>query len=210
MHPRFRSFLHKLAELSADDSCPYEFEFAACVGNVVRGRNRITAQFLASANKWLLWVDDDMEVCAAHALALLARKVAIVGALYVRRDATSTYVANFFHSEVKLQADGLLQVAECGTGMKLYHRQVFELLAARHPEIGYVDHDTNQGEYGFFQYCVINHRLMPEDYFFDHLCRMAGLPVFVDTRVRVKHCDADGTCYPVGEWPEVPLPPVSP
>lgn len=187
---------------------PFEFQFAVSEGSIVRNRNMLADSFLSSACKWLLWWDDDIEATACDVLKLLSAKKPVVGGLYTTREPRSHYVANFLH-EAELHGD-LFQVLECGTGFKLYHRQVFEQVAKLKPEIGYVDRDSGRRINGFFQHCVLRNRFRPdgdlisEDYFMDDLCRQVGIPVFVNTAVRVHHRHKDGTLYPT-EWPTLPI-----
>lgn len=207
-HPKFAEFLNELAEMSSDPKCPYEFQWATIDGGMVRARNKFTAAFLKTDCKWLLACDSDIEATGAMVLKLLGHKKPIVGALYCRRQEKAIWVANFMH-EVELQKGGLLQVLECGTGLKLYHREVFENLQKVFPTIAYTERETGEKLWGYFQDCICATDLKPdgdhltEDFFCDYLCRMARMGIWVDTEIKVKHRGPDGKLYPE-KWPPIP------
>lgn len=217
LHPNLKMLLNRLTELSADEFCPYEFQVAFMEGGLVRARNMITAEFMEQNKKnqmlrFLITLDDDMDVNpdASEILKLLSHRRPLVGALYTTRDPERPHwVATFMH-EVELQKNGLLQVIECGTGMKCHHIKVYTELARILPNIHYTDRDSGDRLVGFYQHAVLitdlrpDGDLLPEDYYFDHLCRMSKIGIFVDTTVKVKHRGADGTLYPKGDWPAIP------
>jgi len=210
LHDNFKRILNEIAELNADEDCPFRFENAFMEGGIVRARNKIVGSFMARKHlKWLVFLDDDLEPpngesIKPYLLRLLAHKLPIVGSLYCKRQPEAAWVANFMF-EVELQQNGLLQVAEVGTGMKKYHREVFENLQRIFPLIAYIDRDSGEKEWGYFQHAVIGGDLMSEDYFCDCLCRMCKIGLWVDTEIRLMHRHHDGTMFPLGgEWPTIP------
>lgn len=217
-HPNLKRLLNSLHDLSVDESCPYEFYLAVMVGGIARARNKMTHAFklanLQNENvKWLLTLDDDIETNpdASDILRLLSHKRPLVGALYTTREVEGVHwVANFMH-EVELQKGGLLQVLELGTAMKLHHILVFtELERILADSINYTDRDTGERITAYYQQVVLKTDVrpdgdfLPEDFFFDHLCRMCKIGIFVDTTMKLKHRGPDETLYPVGDWPAIP------
>lgn len=218
-HPDFQATLNRLAELSADPLCPYEFQWACCTGGICVARNRMVSNFKKErkANprlKWLVWWDDDIVATAEDIIRLISHKEAICGALYVQRtsDEKTHWCANFmFDAELHTEGvkEGLLQVVECATGLKAHHFQVFDILESMYPNLKYFDRNTGEEHWGFFQQAVMNEDFPTEDYFLDWLCRQAaphvkGLGITVDTKLKLKHRGSDGTLYPVGDWPPIP------
>lgn len=196
------------------DAQGYRFEFAAAIGGLCRARNNLVSEFLKSANQLLLWWDQDLDATADHVLRALAHRQPIVGGLYCKRaSGKPRYVLNWLPAaEYQPAGDGLLQVAELGTGFKLIHRQVFEELARifdtepraeKRTAIGYRDRDTGEHIVGFYQNLVVDGDLLSEDYFLDYLCRCAGVPIWADTKMKVPHRGADGAVFP-DRWPPVP------
>lgn len=204
----FREQLERLAAMSESPECPYYFEFATIEGGIARARNVIAKRFLAGECKWLLPWDDDIVATADDVLRLLSHKRPFIGGLYTTRSDNPHWVANFMY-EVELQVGCLLQVIELGTGFQLVHRQVFTELIRLYPQIAYVDRDTGEKMHAFYQQVAMTTDLKPdgdfltEDYFFAHCCRHAGIGMFVDTTMKLKHADTDGTLYPA-EWPPIP------
>lgn len=219
-HPKFKEMLNRLAELSSDPTCPYEFMISIMEGGLVRARNHIAHEFkrLAVENpslKFLISADDDLELEGASdpaeaILRLLAHKKPFVAALYTTREETPHYVANFMH-EVTLQPGSLLQVIEVGTGLTCTHIKIFTELDRLMPDFRYTDRDSGERVTPYYQHCMLmtdlrpDGDLLPEDYFFCHLLRRLNIGMFVDTTLKLKHRGRDGTLYPTGDWPPVPI-----
>lgn len=217
-HKKFKELLNRLTELSADPACPYEFWFLTGEGGLVRSRNQMAHEFkrINKENphvKWLITADDDLESFgddpADPILRLLSHKRPLVGAMYTTREERPHWVANFMH-EVEVQKGGLLQVIEIGAGLKLTHIKIFTELERIYPNITYTDRDSGERITAYYQHCVLqtdlkpDGDLLPEDFYFDYLCRMAKIGLFLDTTLKLKHRDSDGTLYPTGDWPPIP------
>lgn len=229
--PVHGAFLDKLAELSVDESCPYEFFQMVVEGGRTWGRCRIVSAFRklrrkAPQFKWLYWHDNDMgldEDELVHGLLrLLSHKLPMIGAMYTTKGDNPHWCTNFLY-EVERQPNGLLQVFETGCGGLLTHFQVYDAIESVHPVLEYTDRDTGERHVSFFQEIVIDKVPYPEDYFFSWLCRNTqvlsptaedpkritmGIGVYVDTTVRLHHRDPDGKTYPLNdEWPPIPIDP---
>ena len=226
--PVHEAFIHRLAELSADETCPYEFLQSVVEGGRTWGRCRAVTNFRRIRRKlpnlkWLYWHDHDMGADADELvnglLRLLSHRLPVVGAMYVTKGEHPHWCTNFMH-EVEMQPNGLLQIFETGCGGLLTFYQVYDVIEASHQVLQYTDRDTGEKHSGFFQEIVIEKVPFPEDYFFCWLCRNTrvlepteedpnhlkmGIGVFVDTNVRLHHRDPDGTAYPVEAWPPIPI-----
>ena len=227
-NPIQEAFLKRLAELSVDESCPYEFWQCVVEGGRTWGRCRVVSNFRKMREqytnlKWLFWLDDDIGESAEELLSalftLLEHRLPIVGAMYTVKADGGHWCANFLH-EVEMQDNGLLQVYEVAIGALLTHFQVYDAIEARFPSILYTDRNTGERHIGFFQEVVIDKVPYSEDYFFCWLARHTrisdptpeypdrtrdGIGLFVDTRIKLKHRGADGTAYPTKQWPPIPI-----
>ena len=191
-------------------------------GNVARARNKITADFLRGDWKWVSWLDDDIgeeddPAIAARNLAdaliqILSHRLHVCGALYTTKDKEGPHwVLNTFR-EPEIDEKGLLRVPELGTGgFKTYHRTVFETLVKKEPDLAYFCDETANPEWGFFCMGLMDddgkRRWLPEDFWLDQLCRKHGIPVHVDTTIKLRHRGPDGVMYPIDdEWPRMPGP----
>lgn len=207
-----------------DHAKVYKWEFVAACGGIAHARNNTVHEFLKTEYPWLLWWDSDLHcvdqmgsgvgASVNAVLRLLGHRQPIVGGMYCKRVQKPVWVANFMPSaKLQKKGEGLLQVAELGTGFKLIHRKVFteiarifdkEPRARKEPSIGYKDRETGEWITGFYQQVVQDGDFLTEDYFFDYLCRSAQIPIMADTKVRLVHED-DGKSFPVdGKWPPIP------
>ena len=209
-HPVFKRTLEELAKM---EDCEYEFYFATMDGGICRARNLMVHEAKKMGVKKIVWLDYDIEPTTEQLLRLVSHKQAIVGALYTTREERGHWVANFMH-EVELQPNGLLQVIESGSGLKCYHMEVFRILDEVYEGIAYSDRDTGIRLHAYFQQVCMKTDLKPdgdwitEDFFLDYLCRHSrtpGMGIWVDTTIKVKHRGPDGTLYPTGDWPPIPI-----
>lgn len=202
--------------VSREDAKGFEWTFVAACGGLCSAQNRMVHDFLKTEDKWLLRWDRDLHHPngreADAVLRLLSHKHPIVGGLYCKRTRRPTWVASFMPS-AKMQPNNLAQCAELGGGFKLYHRKFFEEirrifgedpLKEKKPSIMYRERETGESIAGFHQIVVDSGDLLSEDYFLDYLARCAGVGIFADTLVRMKHVESDGTHYPEGAWPPIP------
>lgn len=213
-----------LKELTTrEDAAGFEWSFMAATGGLCSAQNRMVHDFLATTDKWLLRWDRDLHREdgreADAVLRLLAHKHPIVGGIYCKRQKRPTWCATFMPM-AKMQANNLLQCAELGGGMKLYHRKFFEEIRrifgteplernAKNPtgkpehSIMYRERETGEMIAGFHQILVDSGDLLSEDYFLDSLARAAQVPIMADTLVRMRHIEPDGSSYPEGAWPPI-------
>lgn len=199
---------------------PWSFEMMTFGGgNVSRGRNKIVAAFLRGNWKWLTFLDDDLfaedgsvETLANQLIRVLAHKRHVCGALYTTKDEKRPHWVLNCYREPEIGDDGLLPVPELGTGgFKTYHRSVFEQLIRVEPGLAYICDESAAPEYGFFCQGLMTvdgrRRWLPEDYWLDQVCRKHGIPVMVDTTIRLMHKANDGRLFPLnGKWPRMPGP----
>ncbi len=213
LSPHLKRLLMALALLD----CEFTFDFACYAGgNVARGRNKIVATFLRSTARYLLFIDDDIEPTRDDVLRLLRHRQHVIGALYTTREDDGRLVLNPFLEAVTDDSTGLLPIGEIGCGCKCYHRSVFEYLIKEEPSLAYVSDEDGNAEWGFFSMGVVEvdgkRRWLSEDYWLDQLCRRHKIPVYADTKTKVKHRDQKTKiAYPPGNnWPEIPTPYVPP
>ncbi len=203
------------------DAQQYSWEFMAAVGGMCRARNTCVHEFLKGDGTWLLWWDADLHDSlgsdADAILRLLSHKQPIVGGIYCKRSKRPTWVATWL-AEAKEQPEipGVVQVQELGGGFKLYHRQALleirrifgelplQLDPATNETLLHRDRDTGEMMMAYFLQTIVGRDFLSEDFYLDYLCRRAGIPIFADIKVRLRHMDHDGSVYPVGEWPPVP------
>lgn len=151
-------------------------------------RNRLVREFLATGVDWMLVVDSDMVFTpgdwatlrdSAHPID----RPFVTGTYFVDNDPPRPCCVVFdkefnAHSPVlRDDSDELIQVAGSGIGFGLIHRDVFLRTADVKSDHEWFEHGwrTPLGE------------TMPEDYAFCSRCAGAGIPVYLNTKVRVGH-----------------------
>lgn len=163
---------------------------------VSRSRNMLVDQFLQTDCTHLLFLDTDLIFSPDHVARLISHDVPVVAGLYPKKQDTPSWVANAHPYYPEPEESGLQRVRYVGTGCLLVERGVFGSLAERGLVAEYVaDHDGEGAPLrrdwfpvGVTEDTAIGKtRYLSEDWFFCELCARAGVPVYADTRVVLKH-----------------------
>jgi hypothetical protein len=197
---------------------PWEIQMMVTAGgSAARERCQFATNFMRAAespDNVLLMVDFDIAPSGQQYVDLLCRMasgVDICGGLYTTRDSNGAWVLNRMSGQAP-SPSGLLRVLEIGTGFKAFKRSVFDRVIAKNSWLMCVsDHDHRQSVNGFFSMGPVEdpkhwkgRRWLTEDYWFDWLCRRAGIDVVADTRIKLRHRDeVTGELYPA-QFPEDP------
>lgn len=209
-------FALSLLQLTQQPSAPIaQIEFLNGDSLVSRARNKLAKFFLngrpnidANGNQclvmydWLLFIDTDLIFQPHQVVELYQYAVAhgpnIYCGAYPLKKLAPKVVFNPMPGAA-IDADGVLEVREAGTGMMLVHREVFEKMAEHFAhEIAY---ESDQGalsgdrerEYDFFSVGVRMdpvlkyRRYLSEDWFFCQRWREIGGRVLMQTRLQCQH-----------------------
>jgi hypothetical protein len=159
--------------------------------NVSPARNSLTGRFLDEYDAdWLLWIDADMafEHTALEGLLASAHPTErpIVGGLCFGSSLGRLFptIYQFVETDdglttirVEEYPDGLVQCAATGAAFLLIHRSVLEAMRDR----------KFNAAFPWFQEAELAGQPAGEDLTFCIRAGILGLPVFVDTRVRIGH-----------------------
>lgn len=188
--------------------------FYSCVMNdslVPRARNYLTFQFLQSAATHLMWIDADIGFDPADIVRMVGADRDIVCGIYPKKEIHWREVAraaregvpperlrDYEHSLVvnliddspdRVSADGLVEIANAGTGFMLIKRGVFEALSDDAPS--YVDGSTPDIALKAFYAVSIDpdsgNSLLSEDFHFCRLARSRGFKIHAAPWVRLNH-----------------------
>jgi len=150
-------------------------------------RNKLVRLFLASDAEWLLTVDTDIvwepEDWARLRDSALNHPAQFVSGTYmVANDppmpCAAVFLDNGFYSlNIKEDTKEMYQVSAVGAGFSLIHRDVF----LRSADVG---NDHEWYEHGRR---APNGQTLPEDYAFCSRVGEAGIPIWLNTKVRVGH-----------------------
>lgn len=169
--------------------------------NLPRARNELVAEFLATDATDAIFVDSDMGWKLNDVLRLLASPQAYIGGVGKKRIASDDknpegWCCRFLPDgrEGLLQDDlGAIAVAGVGTGFVKIERQVFERLAAAHPDWkrpGFASQppEVRACYYKFFRFPEDDDR--GEDYALCDAWRALGGKVWIDPEIRLDHVGA--------------------
>lgn len=159
---------------------------------ISRARNTMTAKFLALPEAThLMFIDADIGWEPWHLLALLMRKVDVVGGLYPMKTMPIQWVVNGLANGEQTD-DGLIEVSKAGTGFLLIKREVFNKLNS-HPAVKPYKNDIgldpmyDQFLKTYFDTAVRQQRYYSEDWKFCEDYRDIGGKIYVDKRVLLRH-----------------------
>ena len=186
---------------------PCHLQIAPLVGDslVSRARNRIAAKFLAGGCTHLLFLDTDLIFSPEHIARLIGHGLPFVCGLYPKKQAGISWVCNTrAEYPPRDEATGLQRILYGGTGCMLIAREVLEAIVAKFPDLAYEpdDGEPDQPLYDFFRVGVHadpatgRRRYLSEDWFFCQMALEAGVPLYADTCVVLKHCGE--AIYPLG------------
>ena len=213
-----KHYREPIAQLAGDQSLPWQFQL--CVvggGGVARARNFIVAEARKAAKrpKRIFWVDYDLMPSAQDYVRVLATMdrtgLPVVGGFYTIRAEMGHWVINF-PSAHGPDNWGCLPVLELGTGFKCYDLAAIDKIIAKNPWLEVLDDDHKNTQWAVFsmgpvkdeQFWPGHSRWLTEDYWLDWLTRDAGMPIVVDTNVRLRHLEElTGEIFPK-EFPPVP------
>jgi hypothetical protein len=159
---------------------------------ISRARNTLTAKFLSLPDAThLMFIDADIGWEPWHLLALLMRKVDVIGGLYPMKTMPIQWVVNGVANGEQTE-DGLIEVSKAGTGFLLIKREVFTKLNS-HPAVKPYKNDIgldpmyDQYLRTYFDTAVRQQRYYSEDWKFCEDWRDLGGKVYIDRRVLLRH-----------------------
>ncbi len=155
--------------------------------NISRARDLLTAQFLASDCTTLIFIDGDVGFTRDDMSRLLASPFSITGGLYPRKSASLKWVC-VPQPEDLTPVPGhtdYRRVRRVGTGFLRIDRVALEKMLA-HGEVSEYPLNENRIRH-FFPTGLLDGEFLSEDYYFCELAARAGLGVYVDTRIRLRH-----------------------
>jgi GT2 family glycosyltransferase len=171
-----------------------ELDFWALDGDayVWRARNQIAKRFKESDYDELVFIDSDEEWKVEGFIKLLSRDVPIVGAGYPCKNNWDFYgciIDTDSNGYPIVTDDGLIQALIVPTGFMKIKKEVFLRLDAAFPESYYIGEVNGEKikTMNYFGHLLEEHQPYGEDTSFCIRCKRAGIPVYVEPDITIKH-----------------------
>lgn len=155
---------------------------------IMRARNQLVSDFLASEASDLVMIDSDIGWGAADILRLLQHDAQMVAGVYQRKsDDKVDFAVRFPGGGVVQDRHTGLMAAECvGTGFLRLRRDALELMTAKYQNLRYQD-QTGRTMHCLFDTSFIDGHFYGEDFTFCDRWRAIGGEVWVDPDIRLSH-----------------------
>lgn len=162
---------------------------------ITRCRNCMVMNFLASDPAHftdMIFIDSDVGFPQGALIRLAEHPRDVVGAVYPYRKDPLDFPVQFIDGKAGEEIDtGLTKVAGLPAGFLKISRKALELIMAKFPDHWYYEANVPQGKaFRFFDFVTINNKFFGEDYAFCALAREAGLDIWCDTDITLKHVGA--------------------
>lgn len=187
----FMSFI-KFASAARKLSMEWTIETLVNESLITRGRNTLVAKFMHNPSAThLMFIDADIGWQSWHPLALVDRKVDIIGGMYPMKTLPLKWVVNGL-ADKEADASGLQEVSKAGTGFLMIKRDVFTKLR-EHPAVKRYKNDIaldpvyDQYMCTYFDTAVREGRYLSEDWTFCANYRDLGGKIYIDKRVLLQH-----------------------
>lgn len=155
-------------------------------GFLLRSRNRIVADFLASTGTHLLMADADMAWDPRAVVRLLAHEEDFVAGAYLRKEQPAGRWAVSLIEPVKADRRGLLAAKGVGMGFCLVSRGAIEKMVEAEP-LTYRDSLDGTLQHLLFDRAIVDGQLRSEDNVFCAKWRGLGGAVYIDPFIELEH-----------------------
>ncbi len=158
---------------------------------ITRCRNAMAMKFLSTDPKHftdMVFLDSDVAFPEGAMLKLAGYPVDIVGAAYPFRQDPLGFPLTLINHSMKIEDNGLMKVAGMPAGFLKIGRKALQTIMDRFPDYWYTEANVPQQKaWRFFEFLVIENRFFGEDYAFSALAREAGLDIWCDPDITMKH-----------------------
>lgn len=151
------------------------------------------------ANIWFVWWNLAVLMGPRDLRRLILTRHAVIGALFTDCERRANWQASFYPG-VTPSENGTFPVAELGAGVKVFHREVFELIEGKNPNLRYIFDNSGKSVVAFCQDRIVPvqeyRRMLSPAFNLDQLCRESGIGVFSHSEVVLKRLAPDGSIHP--------------
>lgn len=140
-------------------------------------RNKLVDKAITSGSDYLMFIDSDIAFPAGAIEQLMRKDKDVIGGHYYKRQLPKTSAALIeengrlvIPSESKLSSGGVIQVFAAPTGFLLIKTSVFRRIKTP-----------------WFWFGEYRGQILGEDAWFCKQCYEAGIPIYIDTSIPIKH-----------------------
>jgi hypothetical protein len=165
---------------------------------ITRGRNILTAMFLASNCTHLMFIDADIEFEAEDVIKLIRMNESLAVGAYPKKTLPIQYAVNLkivdpTTGRVNIKGDAV-EVLDASTGFFLIKRSTIEKMVLAHPELhikndSSIDPSLNKHCYALFDTLLdpVDNRYLSEDYTFCRRWQALGGSIWLHTKIKLNH-----------------------
>ena len=159
-----------------------------CNDGIARSRNNLAWEFLQTDNEFLFFVDSDIVFDPVDVDRVVSHNLPVVGGMYSKKQGKLAWVFNGTPGALIDPATRLVEADDIGTGFVCVRRDALQKIMDAYPERRYHNDPVRGAErFDFFPMHAKDGRYLSEDWYFCKLAREAGIKLFIDTSVQVKH-----------------------
>jgi hypothetical protein len=156
---------------------------------IADARAQIVAQFLASDNDMLVFIDADVSWERGALLKLIDAPVDMVAGIYPQRKDPINYCVKWIDKPELQAVDGLLEVLGVPAGFMKLSRVQLEKMVEQYPDTEfYCENAPEHRAWALFADYRIGKHKMGEDYSFCKRWTDMGGKVWIDPEIRMGHC----------------------
>ena len=186
--------LARLAQMAPTHGIDLQIGSVCGCSVVSRARNLLAQDMLESKCTDLIFIDSDINFEPDDVLRLMAwasdPKKGIVAGVPRTRSEEKVYIAALDHDEnndLTMNGMGLVRAKRVATAFMLVRREVFEKMAATHPDWRYRDVRSDRWLTAMFDFKLTEEGYMGEDFLFCDRARELGFEVWIDPAIKLGH-----------------------
>lgn len=195
---QFHLSMYRLVEAMRQHQISHQVTTLRNESLIPRGRNILTAMFLASPCTHLMFIDADIEFEGTDVIKLLRLNESIAVGAYPKKTLPIQYAINLKITDPttgKVNVKGrAVEVLDASTGFFLIKREVIEKMILAYPELhikndSSIDPSLNKHCYAFFDTLLdpVDNRYLSEDYTFCRRWQKLGGQIWLHRDIKLNH-----------------------
>lgn len=188
----FVSFMKNVIDFNGN-KLSFGLETVSNESLVTRARNTLIAKAMSNpSNTHFMFIDADISFTTLDVWKLMLADKDVIGGLYPKKSYPIEYVYNALDDQ-EVDAKGLVQVKQIGTGFMLIKRSTIERMFVEYRNLKYINDLQLSGNYQEYFYSLFDtsideqQRYCSEDWTFCNRLRAIGGEIWAHTHVKLGH-----------------------